>query len=329
LSSPSPTTAAAVPSLVNTGVLLLNDSQLRAAERTLIVLGIARSGTTMVAGALHHMGVDMGMGQRMNSVFEDMQIGALLDNKDYTGLAAVIEQRNRAHAVWGWKRPDAIDHLDQIEPLFRSPEYIVVFRDLFAIANRNRLSVRADLLANMRDVQARYDRLLAFLGRNTRRTLLVSYEKAMLDRTGFVRELAGFAQAGDACLQAAEAHIRKDDPGYLKFSRNWGGLGHLTVPAHNIIGGWAYVREHSEPAMVEIAINGRAVATLRADLPIEEVKKRGHATGLCGFHLSLPRPWQLQDGDIVTARIAGDAAELFGSPWVFKRPDASVRTAAS
>jgi hypothetical protein len=319
-----------ITSLVNTGVHAVNDEGPRQAERTLIVLGVARSGTTMVAGALHHLGVDMGMGQRMNNVFEDMEIGALLDRKDYAALASVVEQRNRAHPVWGWKRPDAIDHMEEIEPIFRSPEYIVVFRDLFAIANRNRLSVRADLLANMNDVQARYGRLLSFLERNTRRTLLVSYEKAMLDREGFVRSLADFAGlAANGRLQTAHAHIRQDDPSYLKFSRNWGGLGHLAVPAHNIIGGWAYVREQSEPAMVEIAVNGCVLATLRANLPIEELKNRGHPTGLCGFHLSLPKPWQLKDGDIVTARITGDAAELFGSPWTFKRPDTAVRAAGT
>jgi hypothetical protein len=322
LSKELSTPQSGVSALVNTGVHVLNDTP-PPAERTLIVLGVARSGTTMVAGALHHLGVFVSMGGRPNAVFEDGEIGALLDRKDYAALATMVEARNREHAVWSWKRPDAIDHLPQIENCFRSPEYIVVFRDVFAIANRNRISVRAELLPNMDDALARYSRLLRFRKDSKRRTLLVSYEKAMLDRESFVRALAQFAAVGgdEKRLRQAEAHVEQDSPVYLRQSRNWGGIGHLTVPAHNIIGGWAYVPGQPEPVMIEIAVNGRALATLRADLPIEELKKRGHPTGQCGFHLSLPKTWHLKDGDVVTARIAGDVADLFRSPWIFARAE--------
>ncbi len=318
MSKESPALQSGVAALVNTGTHVLNDSDGQPSERTLIVLGIARSGTTMVAGALHHLGVHMAMGGKKNGVFEDTEIGALLHTRDFGAIEALIETRNQQHAIWGWKRPDAMDDLPKIERYFRCPEYIVVFRDVFAIANRNRISVRADLLANMSDALERYERLLKFLARNERRTLLVSYEKAMLDQQAFVRALADFVGTGtEAQLQQATEHVRRDDPAYLRWSRNWGGLGHLTVPAHNIIGGWAYMRGQSEPVMVEITVNGRALATVRADLPIEELKKRGHPTGQCGFHLSLPKVWHLKEGDIIAARIAGEAADLAGSPWTY------------
>jgi hypothetical protein len=321
LSKDLPSPQSGVAALVNTGVHVLNDSGPASAERTIIVLGIARSGTTMVAGALHHLGIPMCVGQRPNGVFEDTEIGRLLGSKDYEALAGLVEARNREHAVWGWKRPDAIDDIPKIERYFRSPEYVVVFRDVFAIANRNRISVRADLLANMNEALARYSRLLAFLASNGRRTLLVSYEKAMLDQKAFVHALAEFARAGSSeQLEQAVAHVRSDDPAYLRWSRNWGGVGHLTVPAHNIIGGWAYLRQKEEgPAMVEITVNGRVLATLRADLVIEDLKRAGHPAGQSGFHLSLPKSWHLQDGDVITARIAGESADLAGSPWIFSR----------
>ncbi len=330
MSTGLPTTQSGVAALVNTGTHVLNGADEVPRERTIIVLGLARSGTTMVAGALHHLGVSMGMGDQPNGVFEDAAIGGLLDRKDHAGLAALIAERNRAHMVWGWKRPDAIDDIAAIESYFRAPEYIVVFRDLFAIANRNRISVRAGLLANMNDSLIRYKRLLTFLERNERRTLLVSYEKAMLDRQAFVKALADFvAIGGEQGMRNAEAHVRRDDPAYLRGSRNWGGVGHLTVPAHNIIGGWAYVRGQDESAMVDIAVNGSAIATIRASLPIDDLKQRGHPAGTRGFHLSLPKAWHLNDGDVITARIVGEAADLAGSPWTFVRNSNQPRAAGA
>lgn len=318
MSQDSPKPQSGVAALVNTGVHILNDVETLPAERTLIVLGIARSGTTMVAGALHHLGVHVAMGKQPNGVFEDTEIAALLERKDYKALESLVQQRNLSHPVWGWKLPAAVDEIAQIERYFRAPEYIVVFRDLFAIANRNRISVRSELSANMRDVHARYNRLLSFLEQTGRRTMLVSYEKAMLDREAFVKALSQFAAVGgDEALRQAEAHVQRDSPNYLRGSRNWGGLGHLTVPTHQIIGGWAYIPGQLEPVMIEIEVNGRPLCTIRADLPIDELKRRGHPTGLCGFHLSLPKPWHLKAGDVVNARIAGDSAELIRSPWTF------------
>ena len=60
--------------LDNTGFLRINWPGPPPAERTLIVLGVARSGTTMVSGALHHLGIDMGMGGKPNTVYEDVAL---------------------------------------------------------------------------------------------------------------------------------------------------------------------------------------------------------------------------------------------------------------
>lgn len=308
-------------SLSNAGVLVLNDTDRPLPrQRTLIVLGIARSGTTMVAGALHHLGIDMMGGRRPNPVFEDVEIGGALDRSDTSALRRLIAQRDGARDVWGWKRPAAVEQMARLERWFRNPEYIVVFRDLFAIANRNRISVQADVLDNMRQSLEQYGRLLELLARTQRRALLVSYEKAMLDKAAFARALAGFAGTGEEQIARVRRYIQRDSQAYLATSRNWGGRGRLARATPEVVSGWASWRDDVRPVTVQIVVNGRECATLIADQLRPNLQRGGqHPTGRCGFDYR-PPAGSLAAGDVVTARIVGDVADLPGSPLTVQAP---------
>jgi hypothetical protein len=310
--------------LENDGLLLINDAQPAPAERTLIVLGVARSGTTMVAGALHHLGIPMGMGERPNDVFEDVELAGAVEGDDPDRLQALIARRNDAHAVWGWKRPSAITRMERLQRQFRNPEYLVVFRDVFAIANRNRISVRADIVANMEDTLRRYAELLSFLRTCTARALLISYEKAMLRPRTFVDALAAHVGVTQRPLiRAARLFVRPNPPDYLVSSRTWGGYGNLEALRADRVSGWAALRGEDKPARVHLWINGQFVATAVADLDRPDVRQRKvHPTGACGFSFELPAAARLQDGDTVRVRIEGEPSDLHGSPREFgaRRP---------
>ena len=74
---------------------------------------------------------------------------AAVEAGDTAAVRRVVGQYNRQHATWGWKRPASLHHIADLHATLRNPHYVVVFRDLFAIANRNRISMGANLLANM------------------------------------------------------------------------------------------------------------------------------------------------------------------------------------
>ncbi|MGB1560674.1 MAG: hypothetical protein ACPHN2_04145 [Sinimarinibacterium flocculans] len=302
--------------LVNTGLQWVNVTDPPDAERTLIVLGVARSGTTMVAGALQQLGVDMMGGQKPNPVFEDLELGHALEAGDGTLASRLIRERDAGAAVWGWKRPSAIGYMRRSERLFRNPCYVVVFRDLLAIANRNRISVQANLLDNLDETLAHYRRLLAFLRRSRRPMLLVSYEKAMLDRRAFVDALARLAPLPTADQRvAAEEFIRTNSEAYLVSARNWRAQGELSSVEADRIMGWAYVPGDASPVVVRLTINGRLFGTQVADLPRPPLKARGqHPTGLCGFNFRLPLNKRLQAGDRVSVRVVGEAQDVRLSP---------------
>jgi len=123
--------------------------------KTVVVLGVARSGTSMASGLLHFLGVNMSPSnnpgfQNPKGSFEDIafikittDIARTINQKTYdktakrkflTQLKEVIknredrcrQQKNRA---WGWKSALTHHAMELMHPLLHSPYLIIVFRN--------------------------------------------------------------------------------------------------------------------------------------------------------------------------------------------------------
>ncbi len=157
------------------------------AERTFVIFGVPRGGTSAVAGTLMRLGVDMGENLRGNHEDRDFV------EKDLAHMKAAIAARNASKPVWGWKYPEAIRYLEDLVADLRNPELILVCRDPAALMMghvrwHNREAEEAlehALTAQLRNVE-----LVQRLGL---RTAVVSYEKAMVFPRHFTRQLARFA----------------------------------------------------------------------------------------------------------------------------------------
>jgi hypothetical protein len=106
--------------LTNPGVVCLNRPDQPSVQKTIIVVGIPRSGTSMVASALECMGVFMGQ-YIDQAVYEDIAIAHALESGDLPKLEGLIESRNRSHRVWGFKRPTAFKIMESFVQYFRNP----------------------------------------------------------------------------------------------------------------------------------------------------------------------------------------------------------------
>jgi hypothetical protein len=302
-----------VSALRNTGWWVLNAEREMQPERTLVVIGLARSGTSMVAGALHKLGVPMG--PKENVVYEDVALAKALESRDDAAARRLIAERNAAYPVWGIKRPGLLPQLERIEGELRNPEYIVTFRDLFAIANRNRLSVFSEVLANMEESLKQYQQVLRFLSRCQRRVLLLSYEKAMARPLFFVAALARFAGIDDEeAKKSARAFVRLDPPDYLVSAREVHVRGVLERADAQRVCGWAFRRGEAMPVDVMIRLNGRRVARVAADQPHAAIADQPHAA--CGFVWTPPARYRIGPGDVVTASVVGERQDLGHSPLV-------------
>ncbi len=287
-------------------------------ERTVIVLGVARGGTSMVAGALSTLGVYMGDGIN-DVVYEDLTFSRAVESRDQLQVRTIINDRNKRYPIWGWKRPASLYYINNLESHFRNPVYVVVFRDVFAIANRNRISMSTDVIHNMRRSLQEYLKLIEFLAESSAPCLLVSYDKALNNKEAFVRQLAKFVGVDDEkSVQRAISSIRPASARYLDGTRTTRSVGCVDKVSVDCICGWARYRRTQNPIKVQLLINGQEVMQTKADMFRPDVLVAGrHPTGRCGFSFALPEELRLQYGVEVRVRAVGDVRDLNNSPYRF------------
>lgn len=304
--------------LRNLGAVRLNATPSRG-EKTIVILGVARGGTSMVAGILRHLGVFLG-DKAAAPVFEDVRLAEAIEASDMAGARAIVSAYDSVHPVWGFKRPGLVEHLSWAPALFRHPAYVFIFRDVLAIGNRNALSMKSDVLKSMKQSLRQYEVMREFIATTDAPALLVSNEKALIHPTEFVSELVAWTglEVTSEQVARATASIVIDPPDYLNASRLQF-LGRLDRAAVDYVGGWAFIRGRSGPATLEVLVEGRVVGTVVADRPRPDVKEKGiHPTGACGFRYAFRAEDAVRRGELASVRFAFGGEELKGGPKVLE-----------
>lgn len=174
--------------LSNCGMAALNMKPPQGQD-TVIILGVARSGTTMPATALHELGVFLGDAFGMG-VFEDQRMARALE-KNSEPVDDVIRDYNK-HDVWGFKRPMAFQSIGPYLHLFRNPRFVVMFRDPVAISVRNHASLGGKFLTYFPPTIRQLVELSDFVIQQKYPIMAVSYEKAVAEPSAFLSGLAEF-----------------------------------------------------------------------------------------------------------------------------------------
>ncbi len=177
-------------SLVNTGFYIKGKPS-AAKEKTLFIVGLERSGTSMIAKILHELDIHMG-DQYNEAVFEDREMAKYAEGNDIAQLSKLVEEKNAAHDIWAWKRPRAYRYAKRLEKIVRNPHYIILFRDPLAIALRNNISVHLSVEEGLEKAIQETTDLIAFLKDNKYPCLCVSYEKALQNKHALVESMANF-----------------------------------------------------------------------------------------------------------------------------------------
>ncbi len=334
--------------LINTGfhVTGKDSSQSGASARTVLIFGVPRSGTSIISGALHHLGVFNGE-RSFDPIYEDKILHEAILSGSRDKVGKVIENYNRQNDVWFYKHPDLLsDSLsfgasgriagvmnrlygkDRFLPLsnflrlyrmFRNPMCIITFKDIFAIANRNRLSMESDLLENMEDVMRTYRKIVVLLKQLDPHALLVSSEKIVNNKDLFLDKLIEFCQINPAPEQRQKAlHFISAKPvAYLKHARVDSTIGYLDEVTNTCISGWARYVDHDKAAKVVLIIDGKEVETVSANLFREDLlANKLHPSGACSFRFTRFNPDLLYPGCEVRVKIANDVHDLNGSPFI-------------
>jgi hypothetical protein len=209
----------------NTGLVALRPDSLRA-DRTTVVAGAARGGTTMVAECLGVLGLPIGVPipappEMFN--YEDPEIQAVLHciepgPVDLPRLRELVALRNQNYPLWGFKLPMALNSLPLLEMELRSPAFVLVMRDVVAIASRECIATGVDVTDAMRRAMVWQHTIVEFAATSASPCLLVSYEKALQFPEIVATTLArwtGLDASPEACRRAAASIVANRD-GYLR-----------------------------------------------------------------------------------------------------------------
>ena len=159
--------------------------------KTIAVIGLAHSGTTMVAGILAILGVPMVGDNPKEEKWEDQDI---LDNfYDKKGLGEIIEERNKEFPVWGFKQPGGWDILPFLQKSLRNPVFIVCMKNLITVSKR-RFGNRPDRFpGQLLDSMDAYRQAIRKIRRFGVHIEYIVYEDALIDPEKFVRRVADLA----------------------------------------------------------------------------------------------------------------------------------------
>jgi hypothetical protein len=297
----------------NDGLLVLNQAAGPRKARTLIVTGMARSGTSMVARALVAAGVHMGeIGDEI--VYEDVEIGPALEASDTAALARIAAERDARFDVWGFKRPHLFSHAGpDVAASFRDPRFIITFRDPVAIAMRNRISELVTEACSLRDAAVDNRRCIEFALGLACPTMLVSYEKAVLRPDGFIEHLAAFCglDLGASDRGRMVRSIEASRPAYLGAARRRF-EGHVDGLRGSVVQGWCRQVGYDGPVPVEILVGGRRCAVTFADLERPDLAVVGFPSTRHGFAADIPGADSLGE-EVLTVRVRDRLFELTGS----------------
>ena len=303
--------------LLNTGVIATRPLSPRtrkdAGKRTIIVTGIARSGTSLIATLLKEAGAFMGefLAEVVN---EDAQILELLRHRDVEMLKSLIKARNAMHARWGFKIPNLHVYLTSAElALFRNPHLIVIYRDPVAVAVRNALSEYFGELDTMvKTANAMYG-LAQFVQRADCPVLLLSYEKALsmpntvIDR---VLEFCGM-RLDDAARTRLLLHVQPNRAEYMAAATaNF--EGRIDGVLNGELYGWCRQTGRLEPIRLEVFADDRCIDTLTADAFRDDLATAGMGNGCHGFFVNLARHGVRRDA-VIRVKISNRVLELENS----------------
>jgi hypothetical protein len=157
---------------------------------TVIVTGLARSGTSVVAGILNELGAPMGESWA-RGVFEDAELDADFKYWPFEVPHHRIEARN-ANPIWGFKHPALYDRLrpEDIRH-FRNPRLVVVTRDFAAVCARY-LRDNPNLDEIIPETSEQHSRMIKFFQAADCPKMMVSYERFLASPLQLILPLAEF-----------------------------------------------------------------------------------------------------------------------------------------
>lgn len=311
----------------NNGLAVLNGSGEDIPEKTILVLGSQRGGTSMVSGAIAKLGVYMGPLYKIAPLYENPDLNILAKGNTKAKVKKTIASYNKRYPIWGVKIFSRSWLFWLFQAKLREPVYIVVFRDILAIAKRRVVSLDRSLIKEMFTANWINFCLCLFLALTKRPVFILSYEKSLLAPESFVKELSSFLGIHDAeKVEDAIEFIKPSPSKYVMHSttncqldKDAQFFGYLDLIEPDRIAGWATSLSEQNPLNIELLVNGQRKLTVKANAVREDVQKAdARYQRHCGFSIHLQGQDELKKGDRVEVRVLDKNFHLVNSPYIIE-----------
>ncbi len=288
-------------------------------QKTLIILGVARGGTSLIAGSLVHLGIFSGE-KSVQPVFEDVTLATVFEDQNYEEAKVIIDRYNK-NDIWSFKRPSSINYIKEIDNLCRNPIYLIVFKDIFSISNRNNISMKSNVIHGLKQAHEDYAKILSFISETNPNAFLFSYEKVMGNKEFFIDTLINLIGKEKVSSQQKDSlyHFIEPNPqAYLDASRITKSIGQIGGIKRNSVHGWGKYIHSDKAAIVELYINNKfIISKIANDFRQNVLDAKKHPTGHCGYNFNLTNS-SLKDGDKVSVKLEDDVLFLNGSNTIYR-----------
>lgn len=203
-------------------------------QKNFVVMAQRRSGSSMVAGMMHNLGIDMGPNAERASernphgFFEDehfVQISreiisnvasgnatkADLDQQFRPRIKELVKQRNKANTVWGYKDVNQVQTHMLFRQHLKNPQYVFVWRNpldtALSLADWHDLDIPSALQAVNSNNGLMIDTIMV----TQSPMLFLSYERVLKDPEKAVDDIIQFAELEPTKEQrkAAIDHVKQ------------------------------------------------------------------------------------------------------------------------
>lgn len=278
-------------SLENNGIVVLNQDKISVEEKkTVIVLGLPRSGTSMIGKVLYELGVFHDDGFLNKNVYEDKKAIEVFE-ENTNELNSYIKEQNNKYNIWGFKRPGAYYYINKYTTQLRHPVFIIPFKDMLAMSLRKNISIDMDFNIALKETLRQSNELMQFIDKTNVPTILFSYEKAILNPKYFVNEIVKLLSLQDISKDKIDDAINAitiNPKDYLKSSRIQID-GRVENLSNDIVSGWA--KATIDDRIIDIKIydlSDNLIATSKASIYREDLKKNNIGNGKHGFQVKIP-----------------------------------------
>lgn len=162
-------------------------------EKTILVFGCGRGGTSAVAGVLRILGVFMPNAHPLKHESSPISYEGSRVNREATRRS--IENFNLKYPIWGWKAPKDVFCLDQYIDMIRNPHIIIVFRNILDVIDSTCRHEKIDFVASAIEVADVYKELCKRLTFTCLPVALINYERMCNNPMETVSEIDRWVKA--------------------------------------------------------------------------------------------------------------------------------------